>query len=199
MIVLAWIYLIARNQWFRNQWVLVFCFIFQILPAVWRTLFYLVGGWPGASTFEFITYRSSDPGDFVVSLTGLAMYLYQLRQKYEHEHDPEFDYHALKKRLAIGFWVMFAVYSAYWGTFYWVTLHYNSLVYVDVAVSAYFGFLIILYLTQGVGLIKALNHKAGIDAEDPMETRNAPGAKYITWLLILQVFAMFLRMVFVSL
>lgn len=155
------------------------------MPAVWRTIFYLYGGFPGATAFEFITYRSSDPGDFVVSLTGFAMYLYQLKEKYKNEKNPSFDYKGLKKKLAIGFWVMFAVYSCYWGLFYWITLNNNSLVYVDLAVSAYFAFLIVLYLIIGIPLIKVLNKRAGIDENDPNETRNAPGVKNIVWILVL--------------
>ena len=119
---------------------------FQILPSVWRTIFYLYGGFKGASATEFITYRSSDPGDFVVSLTGFIMYVYQLKTKYLNEDDQEFDFKGLKKRLAIKFWVFFAIYSCYWGFFYWLSLHFYNLVYVDLAVSLYFGVLLIVYL-----------------------------------------------------
>jgi len=80
-----------------------------------------------------------------------------LQTKWANADEPTFDYHKLKVRLTIGFWVMFAVYSCYWGAFYWVSLDKYSLVYVDLAVSAYFAFLIVLYLIRGTKLIKVMN------------------------------------------
>lgn len=103
----------------------------------------------------------------------------------------------MKKKLAIGFWIFFAIYSVYWGTFYWVALDKRSLIWVDLAVSAYFAFLIVLYLILGVSLIKVINKNAGVD-EDGDEP-NAPGVSQIVWILVLQCIAMFLRMIFVSL
>jgi len=197
-VVFSLFYLICKNQWFRNQWLLWFTMLFQILVCTWRTLFYLYGGYVGASSWSYMTYRSSDPGDFVVSLTGFAMYMYQLKKKYENYDYQEFDYHALKKRLAILFWVFFAIYSCYWGGFYWLTLEKYNLTYVDLAVSAAFGVLIFVYLFLGVALIKAMNKSVGIDEDNPSEDRNAPGVKYVTYILIFQTIAMFLRMVFAS-
>ena len=196
-VVISLISLIIVSQWFKNQLLLWFTLLFQILVCNWRTLFYLYGGFVGASSFSFITYRSSDPGDFIVSLFGFAMYMYQLRQKYKHADDEEFDYHALKKRLAIWFWINFLIYSCYWGGFYYWSLSTGNLTYVDCAVSAAFGVMIFIYLYLGVGLIKTLNKVAGVDENDPKEEKSAPGVKYIVWILVLQTIAMFLRMIFV--
>ena len=77
-IVIGWMTLLCRNEWFRQQLLLSYTILFQILPAVWRTWFYLSAGWKGASAFTYITIRSSDSGDFVVSLSAFAMYMYQL-------------------------------------------------------------------------------------------------------------------------
>ena len=49
---------------------------------MWRSLFLLYGGFKGATPGEYITYRSSDAGDLVYSLTGFAMLLYILKEKY---------------------------------------------------------------------------------------------------------------------
>ena len=59
--------------------------------------------------------------------------------------------------MAIGFWIFFAIYSVYWGTFYYVSKEVKNLAWVDFATSAYFGFLIILYVVVGTKLIKAIN------------------------------------------
>lgn len=44
-IVLSWIYLVIKNDWFRSQLLLSFTFLFQLLPGLWRTWFYLSAGW----------------------------------------------------------------------------------------------------------------------------------------------------------
>jgi len=75
-IILSWGYLLVKNEWFRHQLLLSFAVLFQILPAVWRTWFYLSAGWQGTSAFTYITIRSSDSGDFVVSMTAFCMYMY---------------------------------------------------------------------------------------------------------------------------
>ena len=48
---------------------------------------------------------------------------------------------------------MFAVYSVYWGSFYWVSLDKRDMSYVDFATSTYFVGLIVAYLVVGCGLI----------------------------------------------
>ena len=65
-----------KSTWFHNNWLLTFTLCFQVLPALWRTLFLLHAGYKGASPGQYIVFRSSDAGDFVVSLTGFAMYMY---------------------------------------------------------------------------------------------------------------------------
>ena len=76
---LAIVVLHFKSKWWNDNWLITCLLLFQILPAVWRTIFYLYGGFKGASPGEFITYASSDSGDFVVSLTGFAMYMSQLK------------------------------------------------------------------------------------------------------------------------
>ena len=105
------------------------------------------------------------------------MYMYQLQQKFSKVTDPEFDYHQLKKRLAIGFWVFFAIYSCYWGGFYYVSKSNFNLAYVDFATSAYFAFLIILYIVIGTKLVKAVNRY--LKHEDGETDESAPGTKTI--------------------
>ena len=156
-IVISWLILISKNEWFRNQLLLSFTFLFQLLPAMWRTWFYLSAGFQGQTAVMYITIRSSDAGDFIVSLAGFAMYLYQLQQKYKHYNDPEFDYHKLRKRLAWGFWLFFGIYSCYWGGFYVYSKEERNLAWVDFAMSAGFAVLIIVYIVLGVKLIKAVN------------------------------------------
>ena len=77
-IVICWMALIFKSDWFKQQLLLSFCTLFQVLPAVWRTWFYLSAGFSGTTAGMYITIRSSDSGDFVVSLTPFAMYMYQL-------------------------------------------------------------------------------------------------------------------------
>ena len=79
LIVISWVALMAKSDWFRYQLLLSFTFLFQLLPAVWRTWFYLSAGWKPTSPGVYITIRSSDSGDFVVSLVAFAMYMYQLQ------------------------------------------------------------------------------------------------------------------------
>ena len=62
----------------------------------------------------------------------------------------------MKKRLAIGFWVWFALYSCYWGGFYVYSKDVRNLAWVDFATSAWFGVLIVIYLVLGTKLIKAI-------------------------------------------
>ena len=74
-IVVSMIALHFKSKWWNDNWLITCLLVFQVLPAVWRTIFYLGGGFKGTSPGEFITYASSDSGDFVVSLTGFAMYM----------------------------------------------------------------------------------------------------------------------------
>ena len=197
LIVLSWGTLMCKSDWFRYQLLLSFTFLFQLLPAFWRTYFYLSAGFKPTSPGVYITIRSSDSGDFVVSLVGFAMYMYQLQQKYaKGPTDPEFDYHALRKRLAIGFWIFFGLYSCYWGGFYFYSKEERNLAWVDFATSAWFAVLIVVYIVIGTKLIKSINRMLNYDEH---ADENAPGVTQIVWILVLQCIAMFLRMIFVSL
>lgn len=144
----------------------------------------------------YITIRSSDSGDFVASLCAFAMYLYQLEQKFKHYNDPEFDYHKLRKRLAIGFWVFFALYSCYWGGFYVYSKEQRNLAWVDFATSAWFAVLFVVYLVLGTRLVKAINKMTHHDEDD---AQNAPGVNNVVKIIVFQCIAIFLRMIFVSL
>jgi len=66
-----------------------------------------------------------------------------------------------------------------------VTLETRNLTYVDLAVSGAFGVMIIIYLYLGVELIKVMNKSAGIDENNEKEDKNAPGVKYVIWILVL--------------
>lgn len=197
LIVLSWVTLMIKSDWFRGQWLLSFTFLFQLLPAFWRAYFYLEAGFKPTSPGVYITIRSSDSGDFVVSLVAFAMYMYQLQQKYSRgTTDPEFDYHNLRKRLVIGFWIFFGLYSCYWGGFYFYSKDVRNLAWVDFATSAWFAVLIVVYIVMGTKLIKAINKMLNYDEH---ADKNAPGVNLIIWILSLQIIAMFLRMIFVSL
>ena len=124
------------------------------------------------------------------------MYMYQLQQKFANIDDPEFNYAALKKRLAIGFWVYFAIYSCYWGGWYFVSKDALNLAWVDFATSAYFIFLIVLYIVIGSKLIKAINKYLNVEDNDE---ENAPGVSQVIQIIVLNCIACFLRAVFVSL
>ena len=124
------------------------------------------------------------------------MYLYQLRVKYEKVGDPEFDYRNLRKWLAIGFWIFFALYSCYWATFYFVSLDKRNMIWVDFATSAWFAVLFVAYIVLGTRLIKAINKMTGHQEDD---TKNAPGVTQIVTIISLMCVSIFLRMVFVSL
>lgn len=100
------------------------------------------------------------------------MYMFQLEQKYARHGDPEFDYRALRKRLAIGFWIYFALYSCYWGGFWYVSDEKRNMAWVDFATSAYFAFLIVLFIVRGHALTKALSKYAG---QDKYDDESAPG------------------------
>jgi len=43
-IILSWLYLLVKNEWFRSQLLLSFTVLFQVLPGMWRTWFYLSAG-----------------------------------------------------------------------------------------------------------------------------------------------------------
>lgn len=102
----------------------------------------------------------------------------------------------MRKRLAIGFWVFFALYSCWWGGFYWVSMNERNLAWVDFATSAWFAVLIVVYIYLGTKLIKAINRMLGAEETDE---KNAAGVNEIVTILILMCVAMFLRMIFVSL
>ena len=68
--------------------------------------------------------------------------------------------------------------------------------YVDFATSAWFAVLIVVYISIGSKLIKAINKMLNYDEDSD---KNAPGVTNIVWIIVLQCIAMFLRMIFVSL
>ena len=124
------------------------------------------------------------------------MYLYQLQQKYEKKvTDPNFDNHALRNRLAIGFWIYYALYTGYWVGIFMISKAEEDLVWVDFANSFWFVMLIPVYYTLCNNLIKSINKLLGY-AEEAL---NAPGVPQIVMILRLQCTAMLLRAVFVSL
>ena len=156
--ILAWIVISTvvlhfKSKWWHENWLLTFVCIFQTLPAVWRTLFLLNGGFKGATAWTFITYRSSDAGDLVVSLTCFAMYLNCICTKYSNLSNPDFNYKSYKCRQYGWFWLFFVIYSCFWGTAYWFSLDRNTLSYVDYFVSGYFLVCIVLFIVFGKRLI----------------------------------------------
>ena len=98
--------------------------------------------------------------------------------------------------MAYGFWIFFAIYSVYWGSFYYISKWELNMAYVDFATSAWFAVLIVVYIAIGSKLIKAINKMLNYDEDSD---KNAPGVTNIVWIIVLQCIAMFLRMIFVSL
>ena len=190
-IVLSTAMLNFRSDWYRYNLILSFATIYQFLPAVWRTLFYLWAGFEGADGSGYYrTFRCSDSGDFVVSLVGFAMYLYQLQKKYEgRTTDSSYDIHPLRNQLAFGFWAFFGVYSIWWYYFFVQTKNTFDMAWVDFATSIWFAALIPVYQVLGTNLIKTINTMLGYDED----SRNAPGVAQIVQIINLQSIAMFIR------
>ena len=90
------------------------------------------------------------------------MYLHLLKEKYANSDNQDFDFTALKSRYYRYFWLMFAIYSVYWGTFWYISAEARNLAYVDYAVSVYLAACIALYLYVGNGLTRQiqLNYNA---------------------------------------
>jgi len=190
LIVLSTIMLNYTSDWYRYNLLFSFSTIYQLLPAIWRAIFYLSAGFGGDSSGEYRTFRCSDSGDFVVSLVGFAMYLYQLEQKYAGKAtDSNYDNHSLRNQLAFGFWAFFGVYSIWWYGFFVKTRDTFDLAWVDFATSIWFAALIPVYHYLGNNLIKSINTMLGYD-ESAM---NAPGVAQINLILRLQTIAMFIR------
>jgi len=78
---------------------------------------------------------------------------------------------------------MFAIYSCYWGTFYWVSLDTRSMAYVDYATSAYFLGLIVTYLIIGCGLIDSI--QARYNEMNGQLSKEAPGIAKVKYILII--------------
>ena len=191
-IVLSTIMLNFTSDWYRYNLLFSFATIYQLLPAIWRTLFYSSAGFEGNASGSgwYRTFRCSDSGDFVVSLVGFAMYMYQLEQKYTGKAtDSSYDNHSLRNQLAFGFWAFFGVYSIWWYFFFVQTRNTFDMAWVDFATSIWFVALIPVYHYLGNKLIKSINTMLGYD-ESAM---NAPGVAQILTIIRLQTIAMFIR------
>ena len=106
-------------KWVRFQSLLWLACFFQALVIVWRVLYSGVGGYASASWFEFITYRTSDPGDVPSFCIPLALMLYDLRHKLQSRDD--LYQRVCNKRscyLVCADLLLFAVYSCIWGYLY---------------------------------------------------------------------------------
>ena len=171
-ILLVWGYLVFCNEWFRNQLLLSFTFFFQLLPAFWRSWFYLYSSHKGETAFNYMLFRASDSGYFVISMVAFALYLYQVQQKYARANDPGFDYHKLRKRLCIGFFSFFAIYAGYWSGVFYYRWSLRNLAWIDFATSGWFAIFIVVYLVLGTRLIKAINKMRSKSGKDP---ERAPG------------------------
>ena len=74
-ILISTIALHFKSKWWNDNWLITCLLVFQLIPSGWRTYFYLSSGFKGTTADMFITVANSDAGDFVVSLTGFAMYM----------------------------------------------------------------------------------------------------------------------------
>ena len=122
--------------------------------------------------------------------------MYYLQQKYEKKvTDTDFDTHALRRQLDFSFWGFFVLYSSWWTFWYFKSEAEEDLKYADFACSFWFVLLIPVYYTICNNLIKSINTLLGY-SED---SRSAPGVSQIVTILNLQIVAMSLRAIFVSL
>ena len=197
LIVSSFFFLVFTSGWYQYRLLLWFTFLFQLLPATWRAIFYLYAGYPDHNNEgTYRTIRESDSGDFVVSLVGFAMYLYQLTMKYEKATtDPSYDHHALRNRLAFGFWGFFGLYSVWWYSAHLKSKAEADLLWVDFATVIWFPALIPVYYIVTNNLIKSINTLLGY-AEDAVD---APGVPQIMTIFKLHVSGMILRTIFVPL
>ena len=193
LIVIWTIMLNLWSEWYRYNLLFNFATIYQLLPAIWRAIFYLEAGFPGDSgSGWYRTFRSSDSGDFVVSLVGFAMYLYLLPERYTAEASysgERENYHTLRNQLAFGFWAFFGVYSIWWYFFFVKTRDTFDMAWVDFATSIWFAALIPVYHYLGNRLIKSSNAMLGYGERE----MNAPGVAKIVSIIKLQTIAMFIR------
>ena len=74
-------------RWVRYQSLLWLACFFQAIVIVWRVLYSGIGGYETATWFEYITYRSSDPGDVPSFCIPLALMLYDLKHKLQSRDD----------------------------------------------------------------------------------------------------------------
>ena len=86
---------------------------------VWRVLYAGIGGYPTASWFEYITFKTSDPGDVPSFCIPLTLMLFDLKHKLatrEGFYEKVCDSRTCKLVLTdLG---IFAVYSCLWWYFY---------------------------------------------------------------------------------
>jgi len=93
----------------------------------------------------------------------------------------------------IGFWVFFFVYSTVWGALLWISFATGTLLWHDLAMSVFFGVLLIAFLLQGTSLIGLLDRRYSQDQDGQV-----PGKSYLITMVILLCSQLFLRMIFVS-
>ena len=108
------------TKWLRLQSLLWIAFFFQALVIVWRVLYDSVGGYETASWFEYITYKTSDPGDVPSFLIPLCLTLFELRRKLLVRDDDSYQRSCSGRscKLVLTSFGFFTLYSIYWGTLY---------------------------------------------------------------------------------
>ena len=140
-------------KWFRSQSLLWIACFFQAVVLVWRILYSGVGGYSTASYFEYVTYRTSDPGDVPSFCIPLALLLYDMKQRAKIPEDERKACGPRSFRLVLLSFGLFAVYSVFWGYLYLrsknVTFSLNDVDYGTGIVIALF---IIVFSFLGIQL-----------------------------------------------
>ena len=107
-------------KWLRFQSLLWIACFFQALVIVWRVLYTSNGGYETASWFNYITFRTSDPGDVPSFLIPLSLTLFELRRKLMVTDDDSYKKACSGRncKLVLMSFGLFTVYSVIWGYLY---------------------------------------------------------------------------------
>ena len=142
-----------------------------------------------------------------MAFIAFTLYIYQLKEKFKNHDEPDFDYWTLKKSLLNWFWLYSVLYGLYWGTFFFMSLDKKNLTYIDFTMSAAFPIMMLILISQGVGLIKQIpdsfyqydtvNWNKSLKRD--YDWTKTPGIYQLLIMLILQCTFMFFRFILVSL
>jgi hypothetical protein len=142
-------------KWVRFQvllWVAVF---FQCIVLIWRILYSGIGGYVTASWFEYITYRTSDPGDVPSFCIPIALILFDLKNKVAAKEGFTRVCNGRNCKLFFTDLGLFTLYSIIWGVLYMRSKDVNfSLELVQYGTGAMIALFAIPFTLLGLSLHK---------------------------------------------